>query len=108
MGDPWTLSDTLSGIAADLLSFRKFEPFVVRLFAAPAGAWRPVADYCAGLSELPDRAADVFADHGPRFQVAHVPWPESDVTGYSFVLFACADEMWHTTAVYNRAVFPAE
>jgi hypothetical protein len=104
MDDPWTLADTLSGIAADLLSFRKFEPFVVRLFAAPAGARHPFADHCAGLPELPDRAADVFADHGPRFKVAHVPWPDSDATGYSFVLFAYTDEMWHTTAVYSRAI----
>ena len=92
MADPWTLADTLSGIAADLLSFRKFEAFVVRLFATPAGAWRPVADRCAGLPELPDRAADVFADHGPHFQVTHVPWPPSYDPGYSFVLFAYAGE----------------
>ena len=102
MDEPWTLEDSLSSVCADLLSERRFESFVRRLFASPPGAWQRVADCCSGMPELPRHAAEVFANHAAALVVTHLPWPEPDSAGYAMVLFVHPGELWSTIAAYNR------
>jgi hypothetical protein len=100
--EPWTLEDSLSSVCADLLSERRFEPFVHRLFASPPGSWQTVAECCGGLPELPHHAAELFADHAEALVVTHLPWPEAESAGYALVLFVHHGELWSTIAAYNR------
>jgi hypothetical protein len=101
MDEPWTPEDSLSSVCADLLSERRFEPFVRRLFASPPGAWLRVAECCGGLGELPRHAAELFADHADALVVTHLPWPEQEGVGYALVLFVHHRELWSTIAAYN-------
>jgi hypothetical protein len=100
--EPWTLEDSLSSTCADLLSQRRFEPFVRRLFSCPQGTWIRVADHCAGLPELPEHAAHLFKDHSEALVVTHLPWPEPECIGFALVLFVHYAELWSTIAAYNR------
>ena len=98
------LREKLTSVAADLLSFRRFQPAVRRIFAAPAGTWQSVASCCAGSTDLPEFASEVFAEHAERFVVTHLPWPgaTADDAG-CLVLFVHDDELWSTIAYFNRA-----
>ena len=102
--DESTLRDKLAGVAADLLSVRRFQPAVRRIFAVPAGTWQPVASCCAGLVELPEFAAELFAEHAERFVVTYLPWPaQVEDEASCLVLFVHDDELWSTIAYFNRA-----
>ncbi len=104
MDEAWPLAERLSNVAADLLSERRFEPFIRRLFAVSPGTFQAVADCCSGLPALPGFAAEVFAEHGDSFLVTHLPWPGSPENDtYTLVLFVHTEELWSTIAVYNRA-----
>src|SRR5436190_23257036 len=107
MEEPWPLAEKLSGIAADLVSQPRFEPFVRRLFAAAPGSWQTVAGCCSGLTELPRHAPEVFAEHGEAFAVTHLPWPGASYgraeDRYALVLFVHSAELWSTVAPYNLA-----
>jgi hypothetical protein len=98
----WTLEDSLSGVCSDLLSERRFEPFVLHLFASPLGTWRTVADCCDGLTELPRHATDVFSEHEKSLVVTHLEFPERNCAGFSVILFFHKDNLWSMTASYNR------
>jgi hypothetical protein len=74
VNEPRTLADSLSGVCADRLSERRFEPFARRLFAAPQGSWQPVAGLCDGLAELPAEAAEI----GRRVTAAPQPVPSGN------------------------------
>ncbi len=109
MEEACPLEEKLSNVAADLLSERRFEAFVRRLFAAPPGVWQGVAACCSSMPVLPGLAAEVFAGHAECFVVTHLPWPGLPSRDpYALVLFLHADIMWSTTALYNRAVFGAD
>ena len=104
MAEPDPLRENLTNIAADLLSFRKYQPIVRRIFAVPAGVWQSVANCCSGADELPRFAAEVFADHAERFVVTHLPWPGLTADDpYRMVLFVHGDDLWSTIAIFNRA-----
>lgn len=98
------LRENLANVAADLLSCRRFQPILRRLFAAPAGAWQTVASCCSGAVELPEFAADLFAEHADRFVVTYLPWPglPADDPG-CMVVFVHGGELWSTIAYFNRA-----
>jgi hypothetical protein len=102
--DETGLREKLAGVAADLLSRRRFQPAVRRIFAAPAGRWQSVASCCAGSADLPEYASEIFADHADRFVVTHLAWPgaTADNAG-SLVLFVHDHELWSTIAYFNRA-----
>lgn len=104
MGEEWPLGEKLASVAADLLSHRRFEAFLSQLFAVSPGTWQTVASCCCGLAELPEHAAELFADHCPDFVVTHLPWPLPECEGWAMVLFARPGEWWSTTAAYNRAL----
>ena len=97
-----TLEDSLSSVCADLLSFKKFEPFVHRLFASSPGVWLTVAECCRDLPELPKYAEKLFVDHAKALVVSHLPWPEAESARYGLVLFVHYGELWSTVAYYNR------
>src|SRR5262245_7249418 len=102
MAETDALREALANIAADLLTSRRFQPILRRIFAAPAGVWQTVASCCSGELELPESAADVFAGHAERFVVAHLAWPglpEEDPG--CMVVFVHDDELWSTIAYFN-------
>jgi hypothetical protein len=102
--ESWPFDERLSSIAADLLSERRYEPFVRRLFASPPGEWQGVAACCSGLPVLPDFSGNVFAEHAESFVVTHLPWPGSpDGDRYALVVFVHLEELWSTVASYNLA-----
>ncbi len=43
MDEPDPLRENLGAVAADLLSYQRFQPILRRIFAAPAGVWQTVA-----------------------------------------------------------------
>src|SRR5262245_11172040 len=102
MDERWTLADSLSSVCGDLLSFEKFEPFLHRLFATPAGSWHTVTELCAGLTEMPSHTEKLFAEHAAMLVVTHLPWPDPEVVGSALVLFVHHGELWSTIAAYNR------
>ncbi len=104
MGESVPLQEKLAGVAADLLSFRQFQPVLRRIFAAPAGAWQTVASCCSGSVELPEFASEVFAWHAEQFVVTYLSWPglPEDDAG-CMVLFVHTDELWSSIAFFNRA-----
>ena len=103
MEEAWPLEENLSNVAADLLSERRFEPFVRRLFAVQPGVWQGVASCCSGLPILPKFAVEVFSEHSETFLVSYLPWPGiPDGDPYALVFFVHADNYWSTTALYNR------
>jgi hypothetical protein len=99
-----SLPETLSVIAADLLSEKRFEPFIRRLFADPPGVWHRVADLCTEMGDLPHGATEVFNLQAEQFQVTYLPWPEA-VAGHAdcLILFIHDVELWSTIAYFNRA-----
>ena len=104
MEEPDPLRENLGAVAADLLSYQRFQPVLRRIFAVPAGVWQTVASCCSGEVELPELAADIFADHADQFVVAYLPWPglpEDDPR--CMVVFVHGDELWSTVAFFNRA-----
>jgi hypothetical protein len=104
LDEDWPLTERLSNVAADLLSERRFEPFIRRLFAVVPGAWQGVADCCSGLPAPPRFAAEIFAEHTDSFVVTHLQWPGSaEGDSYALVLFVHTEVLWSTIAVYNRA-----
>jgi hypothetical protein len=107
MEEPWPLAERLSSIAADLLSVKRFEPFVRQLFAAAPGSWQTVAACCSALAGLPQHAAEAFAHHGDSFVVTYLPWPGGSYgrphDRYALVLFVHNEELWSSIAAYNLA-----
>lgn len=96
------LHDCFSSICADLLSYEKFEPFLVKLFQVPPGIWLTVAECCDTLDELPHGAAEVLSNHRELLMVSHLPWPAADSDRYSLIQFVHSSELWSTIAQYNR------
>ena len=80
-----SIEDRLSGICADLLSEKRFEPFLLRVFAVAVGIWQSVVDCCSELNALPSDAIELFSTHGKELVVAHLPWPQPDCAEYSVV-----------------------
>lgn len=94
----------MTAIAADLLSERRFQPIVRRIFAVPPGVWQTVASCCSGAAEQPEAAPAVFAAYGDRLVVAYLSWPgRSEDDPGCMVVFVDEDELWSTIAYFNRA-----
>lgn len=108
MEEPWPLAEKLSSIAADLLSEKRFEPFVRQLFKGISGSWQTVKNCCSELAELPVHAEEIFVEHVDTFVVTHLPWPGLDYgepnDSYALVLFVHTMELWSTIAAYNIAL----
>src|SRR3954468_992661 len=102
MDEPDSLRENLASVAADLLSYQRFQPILRCIFAAPAGVWQTVASCCSGAVELPELAAEVFAGHADRFVVTYLPWPglHEDDPG-CMIVFVHSDELWSTVAFFN-------
>jgi hypothetical protein len=95
--DPGTqvLLERLANVTADLLSQRRYTPFLRRLLSVERGEWRPVCELCEGMGTLSADAAAAFEACGDRFAVTHLAWPglpEGDPG--CMVLFCYPDELW--------------
>jgi hypothetical protein len=58
--DAQMLLDRLASVAADLLSQRRYRPFLRRLLSAEREAWRPACELCDGMEPLPADAPAAF------------------------------------------------
>jgi hypothetical protein len=85
--------DDLSNLCADLVSLKRWEPALIRLFRdRPAGAWVPVAELLAG-----EGAGDVPTG-------LSVAWLSARTDpGYAVLSFYDDDLKWSTSAVYHVA-----
>ncbi|MBY0515198.1 MAG: hypothetical protein K2P78_14990 [Gemmataceae bacterium] len=86
--------DLLSNLCADLVSLRKYEPALVRLFRdRPAGAWTPVRDLYAAVGDAGEPIKEELA-------AAWLPGPGGDA-GSAVVVFFDDETKWSMTADYN-------
>ncbi|WP_165247249.1 hypothetical protein [Paludisphaera soli] len=104
MEEPDLLQENLHAIAADLLSLKRFQPVMRRIFAVPAGVWQTVASCCSGEFDWPESAAEIFAGHADQFVVTYLPWPGlTECDPGCMVVFVHGAELWSTVAYFNRA-----
>src|SRR5262249_2264747 len=101
--------ERLAGVAAALLSERRYTPFLHRLLAVERGTWRKVRDLCEGMETLPRDAHQAFQACGDTFVVTHLAWPglPPDDPG-CMVLFFHEDEYWSYAAYLNTAAVRGE
>jgi len=81
-------ADDLADLCADLLAEVRYEPFVARLFAGPAGRWQLLTDLVIGLDEI--RASVTALDQAlpSRTRATWLPYPEcAEGPGYATVMF---------------------
>jgi len=97
------LQANLASVAADLLSERRFQPILRRIFSVAPGVWQTVASCCSGTIEQPRTAPQVFAAHADRFYVAYLPWPSHSADDPGCMILFVHDELWSTIAYFNRA-----
>src|SRR5882724_6400449 len=80
--------DNLAELCADLMAEARYEPVLIKLFAAPSGRWLPLAEL---LNNLGDRHADLAAledELSSRTRVAWLEYPDSaEGPSYATVLF---------------------
>jgi hypothetical protein len=69
--DPQTrvLLEKLANVAADLLSERRYTPFLRGLLSVERGTWRLVCELCGGMQTLPADAPAAFEACGDRLHV---------------------------------------
>ena len=81
-------ADELADLCADLLAEVRYEPFVARLFAGPAGRWQLLADLVIGLDRI--RATVTALDRvlTSQTRATWIPYPEcAEGPGYATVMF---------------------
>ncbi len=92
-------ADALSNICADLVSLRRLEPSVVKLFRDHrAGEWVPLAELYRG-------SGDPALAIKPELVAAWLPSADGD-SNYSVIVFHDAESNWSMTATYNMACLP--
>lgn len=84
--------DVLQELCADIVSEKRYEPALLRLFGEKPGAWMTTKSLCeAARQPVP----------GAKATVTWLPAPgEPD---YAVILFFDPDSLWSTTALYNTS-----
>jgi hypothetical protein len=81
--------DQLSNLCAEIVSERRWEPALLRLFQdTPAGEWVPLGE----LTESADSPATLAAS-----------WVKTPDTDFALVLFFDTETLWSMHADYNLA-----
>jgi hypothetical protein len=92
----------LVDLCADLLAEARYEPFVARLLAGPAGHWRLLTDLVTGLDEIQAGIAALDRLLSSQTRVTWLPYPEcAEGPGYATVMFfneSGMSRIW----IYNR------
>ncbi len=98
---PMDATDVFSAVAADAVSFVKYEPLLLQLFSEPPGQWRSLLELDSG-----DAAAELLKERGPvpmGIEVAWLEWPSTgNSEGFSLVVFCSTKLRFARTAVFNK------
>ena len=90
----------LEDLAADLVSERRHEPLLTRLFAAEPGVWHDLDALAEGLPLVRDRLAELDA------LPIHVSWIDLPTSihgdGYCTITFFCERGHLYRMALYDR------
>ncbi len=97
-----SLEDDLSGVSADLLSFRKYESFVRQLFELKPGIWADVLGLCNGLDEIKASIHKLEAKIDDTLKVLWLEHPDPAEVDFCLVLFYVDVLDWNSLAVYNK------
>lgn len=96
-------TELLERFVPDLLSLKRNEGFLVRLFASERGKWLSVAELCRGVVD----SADFFGKLAPlttrELLVVWLDHPSSEGE-YGYVHFYLQDYFWTRSAIYNLRI----
>jgi hypothetical protein len=95
--------EQLETLCADIVSLRRNEPFLRRLFQAGMAEWRSAAHLCDGLPELAVDIAELERRAGDSLRVMWVDRPWGEVADHCLVIFYLEETISGFFATYNRA-----
>lgn len=103
-----SVEEELNDLAADLVSFKRYSPFLERLFSQSPGTWNKLETLCSGIKDIEQRFID-WQEAGTVIESVRVAWldyPESSYGGeYCVIIFFCENPHWITDAIYNKQRF---
>lgn len=106
-----SIEEELNDLAADLVSFKRYSPFLERLFSISPGTWSKLENLCSGIKDIEQRLID-WQEAGTVVESVCVAWldyPESSYGGeYCVIVFFCENPHWITDAIYNKQRFLKE
>ena len=88
---------SLSDEVADLLSAKRYEPFLHALFRREKGIWAELLQLCSEARVEPPPLSP-----GRRVSVSWLDHPEK-TPGHAVIVFVVPDEVLSAIAIYNRA-----
>ena len=95
-------AEKLADLCADLLAEVRYEPFLTRLFAGPAGEWQLLAGLLSDLGDIHAEVAALDKILSNRTRTAWLEYPEcADGPDYATVMFFNEGEVGRIW-VYNR------
>jgi hypothetical protein len=95
------LSDQLAEFTADLVSLRRHEPFLVKLFSKEVGSWLDVISFCLALGSAPHTLKPLQEALDGALFATWLDHPEAS-DGYCTVLFFAPDALWSNAVVYHK------
>ncbi len=104
-----TLEEQLEDLVADLLSFKKYQGVVQRLFAEAKGTWVSAKALCSGnpsAETLRDGLAQLGEDDLFATWLDYPDTPEG--AGHALVVFFSPASYWSKAAFYNRSALVKE
>jgi hypothetical protein len=103
-----SVEEELNDLAADLVSFKRYSPFLERLFSQSYGTWNVLEHLCSGIKDIEQRFSD-WEEAGTVVESVRVAWldyPESSYGGqFCVIIFFCENPHWITDAIYNKKRF---
>ena len=103
-----SVEEQLNDLAADLVSFKRYNTFLERLFSQNDGKWHKLEALCNGIKDIEQRFIDL-RDAGSLVESVRVAWldyrNESLQKKYCVIIFFCENPHWITDAIYNKRRF---
>ena len=101
------LEERLEDLVADLLSRKKYQGIVQRLFAEAKGTWVSVKSLCSGFpnTEALRDGLDQLGEYDLLATWLDYPGTPEDA-GQALIVFFAPASYWSKAAFYNRNVLP--
>ncbi|WP_017660870.1 hypothetical protein [Baaleninema simplex] len=101
-----SVEENLSDIAAELLSSRRNEDFLERLFSVESGKWIDMPPLCKGLIEIEEQLEEAGKSFREAPQVTWLPYSSPCYEqGFCIIIFFVEDLHWSSVALYNKNYF---
>jgi hypothetical protein len=94
--------EQLETLCADIVSLRRSEPVMRRLFRVGMAEWRSAAHLCDGLPELAAAIAELERRTGDSLRVMWVDRPWGEVADHCLVIFYLEGMISGFFAIYNH------